>query len=96
MGVIEIAEIEDEFGARGNVEVGLDSLRGDVVQLGGAVEIEIVVGLGGGVESGGLEFGWGEIADAAIGNQDVAAGFNGGSKGRAVRVELEVGMVDDG
>ena len=61
-------EIENEFGVGGDVEVSLNFVGGSVVEGGGAVKIEIIVGFSGGVKMGGLETRRSEITDATVGD----------------------------
>ena len=68
MGVIEILEIEDEFSTEGNIEIGGDFGDSSGVEVGGAVDIDIIVSFGRGDEGGeGMSRG-GEVTDMTIGD----------------------------
>lgn len=54
VGVVEVLKVDDKLGVRGDVEVSGDFGGGSAVQMGGAVDIEVVVRFGRGSEGRGM------------------------------------------
>ena len=94
MGVGEGAEIEDEFGVARDVEIGIDTVGGGLIELGGAVDVEVVVSLGGRGKPGGCVSGGDEIAGFVVGEQDVAVGFGEVASDGAVFGKMKGGAID--
>ena len=52
--VVGVSDVKDEFGTRRDVEISGDAASGGLVEFGGPIDVEIVVGFSGRSESGGL------------------------------------------
>ncbi len=91
-----VLEIEDKLDILCVTEVGVDAvddLRGEV---GRAVDVEIIDGLGRGGEEGFFGDRRGEVGDAVFGSQDVAVSGNWGGRDWAGGVEVEIGFGNGG
>ena len=80
----------------GEIKIGVDPVDSGLIEISGAVDIDVIVKIVRGIKNGGEVLGRCEVTGLLVGDENVAMSSGGLIRNKSVRGEFEVRIGDSG